>query len=119
MKKIFCYLFFGLFVVVPCSAQTSNWASLFKDPPNKFRPMPFWHMNGKLSKPEIERQMNDMHVYSGFGGVTVLPVSAQQGFGSGKVYPGMEPAYLSDEYFDFYSYILQEAKKMGMNVVWY
>jgi hypothetical protein len=31
----------------------------------------------------------------------------------------MEPAYLSDEYFALYKHILNDAKKEGLNVIWY
>jgi len=119
MKKFICLLH-AIMLTIVCFSQSTDWAKLFKNPPAEYKPMPFWHMNGKLNYEEIDRQMKDMRYASGFGGVTILPVSQQQGLGGGgKVYPGMEPAYLSDAYFDFYSHILQQAKTLGMHVIWY
>jgi hypothetical protein len=100
-------------------AQNLGFKALFKDPPVQYKPMPFWHMNGKLSNEGIDSQMHDVKFKSNFGGITVLPVSAQPGFGSGKLFPGMEPAYLSEGYFSFYERILNNAKKLGLKIVWY
>jgi hypothetical protein len=56
---------------------------------------------------------------SGYGGVTVLPVSAGKQHPTGKPTPGMEPAFLSDNYFSRYLDILEAAKKRGMQVILY
>jgi hypothetical protein len=120
MKKyIVCVSAFILTSFVNVFAQNADWKILFNDPPSQYKPMPFWHMNGKLSNEGIDSQMRDVKYKSNFGGVTVLPVSAQAGFGNGKMFPGMEPAYLSDEYFGFYDRILQDAKDLGLHVIWY
>ncbi|MES1217481.1 MAG: glycosyl hydrolase, partial [Bacteroidota bacterium] len=100
-------------------AQNTDLKKLFKDPPAQYKPMPFWHMNGKLTNEGIDSQMRDVKYKSNFGGITVLPVSAQPGFGNGKVFPGMDPAYLSDGYFQFYERILNNAQKLGLKIVWY
>jgi len=118
MKKCVCLLYVILSSIISFS-QSSNWQKLFKDPPTEYKPMPLWHMNGKLTNEELDRQMKDIRYASGFGGVTVLPVSEQPGLGGGKMYPGMEPAYLSDGYFNFYNHILEDAKSMGLHVIWY
>lgn len=101
------------------AAQTTGFKALFKDPPVQYKPMPFWHMNGQLSNEGIDSQMNDVKFKSNFGGITVLPVSEQPGLGSNKLFPGMEPAYLSDGYFGFYERILSNAKKLGLKIIWY
>jgi len=56
---------------------------------------------------------------SGYGGVTVLPVSAGKQHPTGKPTPGMEPAFLSNDYFARYLDILEAAKKRGMQVILY
>ena len=96
-----------------------DWRAAFINPPNQYRPVPFWHINGKLTTEEIYKQMDAAKFLSGFGGVTVLPVSAGKQHPTGKPTPGMEPAFLSDEYFARYLDILQAAKKNGMQVILY
>ena len=44
----------------------------FADPGAEYRPVPFWHLNGRLSSDEIVRQLEDTKNLAGFGGVTVL-----------------------------------------------
>lgn len=100
-------------------AQTDSLKILFRSVPPEYKTMPFWHMNGELTNEGIDSEMRDMKYKSNFGGVTVLPVSAQPGFGSDKMFPGMKPAYLSEEYFGFYKRILDNASKLEMNVIWY
>lgn len=92
--------------------SASDWSAAFKSPPNQFRPMPFWHLNGKLSTGEIVKQMDAAKFNSGFGGITVLPVSAGPQHPTGLPCPGMEPAFLSDEYFDRYRISLKQRRKM-------
>lgn len=48
-------------------------AATFADPGAEYRPVPFWHLNGRLSSDEIVRQLEDAKNLAGFGGVTVLP----------------------------------------------
>ena len=79
----------------------------FKNPPPQFRPMPFWHMNGLLTIPEIDAQMEASWEKSQFGGVAVLPVSETR------------PQYLSEDYFNLYRHILDKARDLGMQVVFY
>ncbi|MEO5891130.1 MAG: glycosyl hydrolase [Ferruginibacter sp.] len=90
----------------------------FKNPPNQFRPVPFWHLNGKLTSAEINRQVADA-VRSGFGGVTVLPVTANPQYPTNLPSPGMSPEYLSDAYFSRYHDILKAARSNKANVILY
>ncbi len=101
------------------SAQNTDWHTAFKNPPGQYKPMPFWHMNGRLTNEGIDSQMHDVKYKSNFGGVTVLPVTSQANFTGKKMFPGMEPAYLSDEYFTFYKRILDDARKENLHVIWY
>ncbi len=118
LKFIFILLAFSTSTV---SAQKSgaDWKSSFLNPPDQFRPVPFWHINGKLTTAEIEKQLEAAKAESGYGGVTVLPVSAGKQHPTGKPTPGMEPAFLSDDYFARYLDILEAAKKRGMQVILY
>ena len=60
----------------------------FRNPDVRFRPVPFWHLNGHLQKDTIVKQISDVKNLCGFGGVTVLPVSAGPQHPTGKpLYP--------------------------------
>jgi len=90
----------------------------FLIPSSKFRPVPFWHLNGKLTQSEIRRQLIDAKK-SGFGGVTVLPVTGGPQHPTKIPCPGMKPAFLTDEYFDRYLDILTISDSLGMQVILY
>ena len=100
-------------------AQTSISKKDFKSPNFSFKPAPFWHMNGTMTNQGLDSQMRDIKYKSNFGGVTILPVSAQKGFTGDVVYPGTAPAYLTEGYFDSYTRILDNANNLGLKVVWY
>ncbi|MFA5901724.1 MAG: hypothetical protein WC829_21710, partial [Hyphomicrobium sp.] len=122
MKKINQLLFFVFMlhgILSMAQEMSTDWETSFSNPPNQFRPVPFWHINGKMTTAEIEKQMEAAKSLSGFGGVTVLPVSAGRQHPTGKPTPGMEPAFLSDEFFARYLDILEAAKKRGMQVILY
>jgi hypothetical protein len=110
-----------LFIFMQSVAQKSesDWKTIFLNPSDQYRPVPFWHINGKLTTSEIEKQMEAAKTGSGYGGVTVLPVTAGKQHPTGKPTPGMEPAFLSDDYFARYLDILEAAKKRGMQVILY
>ena len=91
----------------------------FADPGAEYRPVPFWHLNGRLSSDEIVRQLEDAKNLAGFGGVTVLPVSPGAQHPTGKPCPGMEPAYLSREYFDRYEEMLRISERLGQKLIVY
>ena len=90
----------------------------FKNPPLIYRPIPFWHLNGKLTTEGIDKQIADAGKY-GFGGVAVLPVTPGPQYPTNTPAPGMSPAYLSSEYFSRYADILKAAKKNGLHVIFY
>lgn len=91
----------------------------FKNPPNKYRPMPFWHINGNLTTEGIDKRITEARTLSGFGGVTVLPVNPNTQWQTGYPCPGTEPAYLSEEYFNRYADILSISEKQDMEVILY
>ena len=79
----------------------------FKSPAAAYRSVPFWHINGELTRAEIQAQMSASKEQSGFGGVAVLPIR------------DMRPEYLSEAYFDRYRDILETAKALEMSVILY
>lgn len=88
-------------------AQENLKEQKFKNPPSRFCPMPFWHINGVLTEKGITKQMTDAKVKAGFGGVAVLPRTTTR------------PVFLSEGYFKKYQYILKTAKDLKMNVILY
>jgi len=105
------------FAVIP-TTNAQDFIETFKTPPSRFRPIPFWHLNGQLTKAKIETQIDDAG-RSGFGGVAVLPVTARPQHPTGLPAPGMSPEYLSSEYFNRYHDILNAAKKRNLKVILY
>jgi len=110
MKKIISLtcviLFFGLQTGFSQSDSPEQ-KIRFKNPPNRFYPVPFWHINGKMTDEGITEQMTDAKLKAGFGGVAVLPRTLT------------EPEFLSGGYFEKYLYILKTAKDLKMNVILY
>ncbi len=96
-----------------------SWKTQFDKPPINFRPIPLWHINGKMSFEETTRQLKDVRDSMGFGGVMVLPVTEQLGITNRINYPATEPQYLTEGYFQQYEHILKKSKELGLNVVWY
>ncbi|MGF7078715.1 glycosyl hydrolase [Mucilaginibacter sp. UYCu711] len=90
----------------------------FKMPPAKFRPVPFWHLNGNLTTDEINKQVAAT-MKAGFGGVTILPVTAGRQHPTGLLSPGMSPVYLTGEYFARYADILKAVKANNGRVIFY
>lgn len=105
--------------LVSCSSGNEALKERFATPPNAYRPMPFWHINGRMTKAGIEKEIGDTKSLSGFGGVTVLPVSAGMQWGSENWCPGTEPEYLSEEYFERYGDILRFSEQQGTQVILY
>ena len=102
-----------------CSFQQDEWKKNFENPPEAYRPMPFWHLNGYMTREGIANELQGAKKLSGFGGVTVLPVSPGTQWRTGNPCPGTEPAYLSDEYFDCYGDILDLSEKQHTQVILY
>ena len=100
-----------LLVVNPCSADSL--ALQFKSPPDQYKPMPFWHINGELTTESIRQQMRDAKELGGFTGVSVLPLT-----GGGRR-SGTLPEFLSEAYFDRFQDVLDTAEELGMQVILY
>ena len=85
----------------------------FQDPPEKYKPMPFWHINGELTTEGIRQQVKDAKELAGFSGVALLPLASQ-----GKKV-GTSPDFLSEEYFARYQDMIDVAGKLDMEVILY
>jgi len=74
---------------------------LFREPPARFRPAPFWSVNADLSGAEMRKQVRMMH-RAGLGGF----------FYHSRV--GLVTPYLSEEWFDRIRDCVNEARKLKM-----
>ena len=111
-------LFVALGAVMSC--ETDNGLhDRFENPPAEYRPMPLWHLNGHLTEDAIRRQIVEAKEKSGFGGMTVLPVSPMGHWYDGHLCPGMTPEYLSDEYFRLYGKMLEVSAETGQQIILY
>lgn len=104
---------------IPSSETRNAWKADFASPPNKYRPQPFWHMNGTLTKENIYEQITDAYRKDGFGGVAILPLTPAPMWGGTGVCPGTTPEYLSDAYFDRYRDILECSHQLETEVILY
>lgn len=77
----------------------------FAAPPTSQRPMPLWWINAPMTAQGLRDRLQKLDEHTGFGGVAVLP------------YNGIEPEFLSDEYWQLYGELLDECKRRGMHVI--
>ena len=84
----------------PTTAQV---AAQWKSPPPEYGPEPYYGLNGSVSIPQVERDLDTLHSL-GFQAVTV-----QAGF-------NMPFAYMSPEYLAFFRTFVIEAKQRHMRV---
>ncbi len=76
---------------------------LIQDPPSSYRSAPLWDWNEKITREDIEFQMNRFHE-QGLGGVFVHPR------------PGLVTEYLSDDWHELFRFTVDVAKRLGMKV---
>ncbi|KGP80657.1 MULTISPECIES: glycosyl hydrolase [unclassified Paenibacillus] len=76
----------------------------FKNPEATYRPQPFWFLNHKFIKAELESQIQSMHE-AGVGGVVL------------HARHGMQTPYLSEEFLDTLEFCTKECEKRDM-MVW-
>ena len=72
-----------------------------KDIPSKYRPIPFWSWNERLSVDETRRQAEEMH-RAGMGGYFM------------HARGGLQTEYMSDEWFDNVESAINAAEETGM-----
>lgn len=76
--------------------------------------MPFWHINGHLTRDGIRQQVKDAKELAGFSGITLLPLATWK-----KNPYGTTPEFLSEEYFERYSDLLEIAEELDMEIILY
>lgn len=104
-----------LAIFTSCKQQTADSfsESEFKNPPRKFGPMPFWHINGELTTEGIRQQVKDAND-AGFTGITLLPLAEKS-----PTRPGTTPKFLSADYFDRFQDMIDVAEELDMEVILY
>ncbi len=112
--RSFIYCALTIIVVLSACSDKVTMEQKFTNPPEEYKPMPFWHINGELTTEGIRQQMTDAKVLAGFSGVTVLPLSERS-----ETRPGTTPDFLSDKFFDRYFDILETARELDMQVILY
>lgn len=94
-------------------AHAQSLEEQFESPPNTYKPMPFWHINGELTTEGIRKQMKDAKEQAGFTGVSLLPLASKGDR------PGTSPKFLSDEYFERFQDMLDVAEELDMEIILY
>ncbi len=87
----------------------------FQSMPGDCRPVPFYHMDGAFAKDgklcdEVAKNIA-LYKKSGYGGLTPLPVSSGEAATS--------PAFGTDEYYDSYRALLDKARELDMQIIYY
>lgn len=75
----------------------------FRNPPEGYRPMPFWFWNDRIEEDEITRQMTRMKEQQ----VEAFFIHARH---------GLQTPYLSEEWFARIEHVLREAQRLEMGV---
>lgn len=109
--KIFSIYFLGLAFMLSCKPTLEQ---KFKNPPEEYKPMPFWHINDELTTEGIRQQMKDAKELAGFSGVSLLPLAEKS-----PTRPGTSPKFLSEEYFARYQDLLHVAEELDMEIILY
>lgn len=79
----------------------TDFEKMLKNPPNKYRPVPFWSWNEKLDVTETKKQIKQMSE-AGLGGFFM------------HARGGLQTEYMSEEWFDNISASLDEGERLGM-----
>lgn len=105
----------AIFALTSCTSESVNnkLEENFKNPPRKYGPMPFWHINGELTTKGIRQQAKDAND-AGFTGLTLLPLAEKS-----PDSPGTTPKFLSDDYFKRFQDMLNVAEELDMEVILY
>lgn len=99
-----------------CAQTQTSWNKDFAHPPDAYKPMPFWHINGELNADEIARQMRDAKELAGFSGLGVLPLNSRDGNPNRK---GTTPEFLTEAYFEQFQHVLDNARELDMEIILY
>jgi len=95
-------------------ADARRMLELLREPGREHRPAIFLILNGALTAERLRAHITGLHE-RGFGAVLLHPMG--ESFRLGDFISGIEPPYLSDEYFALIRVAVQEADRLGM-LVW-
>ncbi|NNF32620.1 MAG: hypothetical protein HKN68_00815 [Saprospiraceae bacterium] len=101
-------------LIAGCDANNEKFENEFLSPPGKYKPMPFWHINGELTTEGIKTQMKDAKELAGFSGISVLPLAPKK---NGR--PGTTPKFLTEDYLHRFQDVLNTAEDLDMEVILY
>jgi hypothetical protein len=85
----------------------------FLTPPGEAYPVIFWLWNGKLEADRVRAQLDDLAAH-GFGGVVLHPMG--EAFRLADFVAGLEPPYLSEEFFAYVRLAVEHAARLGLQV---
>src|SRR5690625_2692694 len=88
------------------SHNNKEYQDKFRVPPALYRTAPLWIWNDEMNEQIIRDQLQQLQ-HNGFGGAFVHPR------------PGMITTYLTDEWFELWSFSLEEAKRLGLKLYMY
>ena len=74
---------------------------LFRHPPARYRSIPFWSWNCRVTRETIDRQLR-IFKQMGFGGVDIHPRT------------GLDTVYLSDEYMELIRYAVRRCRELDL-----
>jgi hypothetical protein len=83
--------------------SAADFGRQFANPPAAYRTMPFFVWNGEVNEADIDKHLAEYKA-QGMGGLFVHP----------RV--GLITPYLSERWFELYRYLVDKAKRMGMEV---
>ncbi|MHB1461743.1 MAG: glycosyl hydrolase [Armatimonadota bacterium] len=86
----------------------SDLKALFASPPSRLHTQPFWYLNENVTTRQIKEQLRASAQLSGFGGVAVIPTYGIQA-----------EKFLSVDHLALYRVLLDEAHKLGLEVILY
>jgi alpha-L-rhamnosidase len=93
---------------------TDNLYKNFQNPPDNAKPMMrWWWFGGAVTKPELEKELQDMH-NAGIGGVEIQPVYPLSLDDEAKGIKNLP--YLSPDFLDAVSFANKTARSLGMRV---
>lgn len=91
--------------------ERADLLDLLRRPPAAYRPAMFWLLNGPLTEDLVREQIRQM-AERGCGGFFLHPMG--ESFRIGDFISGIQPAYLSDEYFGMIRIAVEEADARGL-----
>jgi len=119
VKVIIFLILSCVFGFIACNSSQSNSSTDqglyagFVNPPNEAKPSAYFIMlNGYLNKDFVGKELEE-YAAKGIGGLLVFDMGI---IGVEKYFPPPGPKFMSDEWLDNFSYVVQKADELGMSV---